>query len=369
MKNLTIFVFLFLLSNNGFTYDFESYGFDSSLGNTDVLIAVKDGKIIYEKYQNDYSFDRPHNLHSLSKLFLSVFIAHEEFLNHLDLNTKIAPNYPDPFTSNLTLEHLIQMSSGRRAVYDFEAIEKINFGLIAPIEKIPNNMFEFYMSRTLPMYKPGASYNYSFLDNCLAILYLEKIYGKNDLVHKMNSFIFDDLKLEKSRVFIDKSDSFLWAKHTDFLNKLIYNINRENQFRIPHAFQAGASSPEEVLKVASMFLNSGKISGKQIFKPSWIKRSWDYNKISFEESQKFDSFFAKFNYGYYWFLNRPFKNGRKPYEKLPSDMVAIMGLRGQTLAIFPSQRAIYLRLASDKLKSRFDRHRHLEFFYNEYLKK
>ena len=65
----------------------------------------------------------------------------------------------------------------------------------------------------------------------------------------------------------------------------------------------------------------------------------------------------------------PHTDGTKPYPELPNDVAVIHGLRGQTLAIFPTQNAIYLRMATDDLDSPFDRKKHLNLFFKEYLKK
>jgi hypothetical protein len=358
--------FLFFYSSLSLSDDFINYAYDRKIGRTDVLIAIKNNKIIFENYSNGYSFKSPHKLHSLSKLYLSLFIAREEYLGRINSRAPIFPFSSNNFEKNITLESLMRMSSGLRTVYDQEAMEKIKFSLLRPIESELISRSDNYLQKSLPMFFPNTSFNYSFNDNNLLLIYLdEKYLNFHNLISK---FINSDLSLNATSFEYSINPQMFFHDEHSFLGELIKRYNRELSFRIYPAMQFAQSSPEDLIKVANIFLNKGFVKGKRFISSEWVLRSFSYNPKSFENSYKAKSYFAKFTYGMFWFLNKPFPNGKRPYPDLPNDLVLIQGLRGQTLAIFPSENAIYLRLANDPLKSQFDREKHLTIFYNQFLK-
>jgi hypothetical protein len=215
---------------------------------------------------------------------------------------------------------------------------------------------------------PGKTFNYSFLDRNLVIWYLEKKYGREELLKKINDFIYKDLELRNTKVFLLNTSTYLFERSDNFLNQLLYQLNPKDAFTIkPHA-HLFFSTPEEVIKVAQLFLNDGTREKQRIFDSQWIQDSWSSNPESFEQSRLLNSAFSHTTYGFFWTLNRPFKNGQKPYPNLPEDFVMLQGFGGQSLALFPSQKSLYLRLATDPARLHFNRGLHCEYFYKEFLK-
>ncbi len=359
-------LFCSLYSSFVFSNDFFDYAYNPQLGQTDVLVGIKNNKIVLEEYRNGFNYTMPHKLHSLSKLFINLFVAREEYLNHLNSRDPIFPNALNKYEKKITIDSLLRMSSGLRTVYDQEAMERIKFSLLRPIESESDDQIENYLKKSLPMYQPNTTFNYSFYDNNLLILLLDSKYS--DFHSSMNDFLNNILKLKSTSFSYTLNPQLFFNNDNLEFNKLLKSHSREQSFKIFPSLQFAFSSPEDLVNIANIFLNKGLLNNKRVISADWVSRSFSYNPKSFDNSVYSKSYFAKFTYGMYWFLNRPFSNGEKPYPDLPEDLVLIQGLRGQTLAIFPTQNAIYLRLANDPLNSRFDRGKHLKMFYNQFLK-
>ena len=129
----------------------DSYNYDS-------VIIVKNGYIVYEDYFNANFVNSTHHLFSVTKSFLSalVGIAIEEgyFQN---LQQKVIDFFPDYTIENLdewkqemTIEHLMTMTSGIEWVSDFPrwydmmaAPNQVQFMLNLPMEHEPGTHFKY----------------------------------------------------------------------------------------------------------------------------------------------------------------------------------------------------------------------------------
>jgi CubicO group peptidase (beta-lactamase class C family) len=364
---MKLFLLIFsLYSSLIYSSEFYDYAYNSQLGQTDVLIGIKNNKIVYEDYRNGFNYYIPHKLHSLSKLFISLFIAREEYLNRLNSRASVFPNASNNFEKKITIESLLRMSSGLRTVFDQEAMYRIKFSLIRPIESETDDLIDNYLKKSLPMFTPNSSFNYSFYDNNLLMMILDSRYP--DFQKNMTDFINKELNIKATTFSYTLNPQLFFSGENSQFNKILRMYNPEQAFKIHPSLQFAFSSPEDLINVAKIFLNNGILNGKRVISEDWVKRSFDYDPKSFDSSIKSKSYFSKFTYGMYWFLNKPFSDGKKPYPNLPEDLVLFQGLRGQTLAIFPTQKAIYLRLGNDPLNSRFDREKHLNMFFNQFLK-
>ncbi|NMO22285.1 serine hydrolase [Pyxidicoccus fallax] len=87
----------------------------------DSVLIARDGKLLYERYWNDFTRETPHDLRSATKSFTSLLVgmAHErEVLPDLDAPVlpflpDLAPvRNPDPRKERITLRHLLEMRSG-----------------------------------------------------------------------------------------------------------------------------------------------------------------------------------------------------------------------------------------------------------------
>lgn len=342
---------------------FEEYAFDPSRGQTDVLIVMKDNKIIYERYANGYNFNRPHILHSLNKLFLNAFIGHLEKKKIISSTAPIKTAINDAYTSQLTVDSLMRMSSGIRTISDPDAIETIEPGIIRPIENIPENTFEYHLLKGLPLNRPHSDYNYGFYDNNLLIQYLENRFGEENLKSMLADF-FSQFGFHQTHFFIQPSNRYLYANQATFLNSVLLKYNNKDKFQLSVSKQSAISSARDILALTKLYLENDN----SIFSQKWRDDSLSCDVKHFIKSRKTRTFYSPFAYGRYWFLNKTHLDGFKAYMSLPESLVLIQGLRGQTVAIFPDQKLIYLRLAKDGAGSSFNREEHLNLLYKEFIK-
>ncbi|MBC7712167.1 MAG: serine hydrolase [Rhizobacter sp.] len=334
------------------------------MGDTDVLIGIKNNKIIFEKYSNNYNYNRPHTLYSLNKLFLNAFVGNLEKNHLLSVTNPIPTSVNDAYTSKLTIDALMRMSSGLRTTNDPDTMESIEPGLLRPMNEFPESILDFYLLKSLPMYPPNTSFNYCFYDNNLLIQHLEDLFGREKFLNMLSTFL-EKNNFKETNIIIKPSSDYLFDNYNSFLNTLLLKYNYKDMFHLTPSRQFGFSSPKDIIEMAKLYLDNSN----NLFTAKWKSDSFQSNPKSFIKSRTMNSFFAPFAYGRFWFLNRPHTDGSKVYPALPDDVVVIHGLNGQILAIFPGQKAIYLRLSSDKPPFNFDREKSLNQFYAEFLKK
>lgn len=355
-------MFVLNVFNVAIAETFEEYAFDPSRGKTNVLIVMKDNKIIYEKYANGYDFNKPHILHSLNKLFLNAFLGHLEREKIISVSSPIKTSIRDVYSSQLTIDSLMRMSSGIRTLSDPDAIETIAPGIIRPIDNVPENIFEYHLLKGLPLNRPHSSYNYGFYDNNLLIQYLENRFGEYNL-KKMLADFFQKFGFHHTSFLIQPSNRYLYANQANFLNKILLKHNNKDKFQLSVSKQTAESSARDILALTQLYLKNDN----KIFNDKWREDTFTCDLNHFIKSRQKKSFYAPYAYGRYWFLNRTHLDGFKAYRSLPEDLALIQGLRGQTVAIFPGQNLIYLRLAEDGPASRFSREEHLNLLFNEFI--
>ena len=255
------------------------------------------------------------------------------------------------------------MSSGIRTVSDPDAIETIVPGIIRPIDNIPENIFEYHLLKGLPLNRPHSSYNYGFYDNNLLIQYLENRFGEYNLKNMLTEF-FRKFGFYQTSFFIQPSNRYLYANHANFLNQILLKYNNKDKFQLSVSKQSAESSARDILTLTQLYLKNDN----KIFSNKWREDTFTCDLHHFTNSRRKNSFYAPYAYGRYWFLNRTHLDGFKAYMSLPEDLALIQGLRGQTVAIFPTQNLIYLRLAEDGAGASFDREEHLNLLYKEFIK-
>jgi CubicO group peptidase (beta-lactamase class C family) len=83
---------------------------------TTAFIILKDDKVLYEKYFNNYKRESINTSFSISKSFTSILIGiaiNEGYINSIyDKVSDYLPELKNKLSNNLTIEHLLNMSSG-----------------------------------------------------------------------------------------------------------------------------------------------------------------------------------------------------------------------------------------------------------------
>ncbi|MGE3760273.1 MAG: serine hydrolase domain-containing protein, partial [Pseudobdellovibrionaceae bacterium] len=300
---------------------------------TDSVVVIKDGYLVYDYYNNGYKEGQPHMLWSFSKGIANAVLGAAEKKGYLHRYTKVASYYPevakDPRGYNMTLDHLMHMSSGLG--YYEEHPKNIIFSdsiFINYSYKGYKDMALFTAQKSL-LHEPGTKFNYSSGECNLAMGILKKGIANQK-----------------------EYDTFPW---TGLFNKLGMSSTRLEQ-DAAGTFVAGSfgwSAATDIAKLGYLYLNNGVWNGERIFPEVWVDYSLKpaqalMNTLLVQANE------MRLNqeaYGAYWWLNKKLPmNEYLPYPGTPEDAFLAMGYKGQTLAVIPSLNMIVVRLGNDGIQ-------------------
>lgn len=295
---------------------------------TDVLIVVKDGETIIEKYFHGYTASSKHISWSLAKTVTSLLIGRAITLGYLSLEDKISKFYPE-FKGEGNILNLLNMSSG----IDFKE-RSVILPLDEDITKFlylegPEIGTEKYILK-LPLLndKPGEYYAYSSGDTNLLLSILKKALPQRrayddwpweELFNKLDA----DITFEQSSSGIFVGSAYLFAKPLDYI------------------------------KFAKLILNKGKWNNEQLIDKSYIDL---FYKVAPGVSKKvLEGSSTQEAYSLHLVTNYPIPGKREStqYHDLSEDTLFSIGFQGQLMTMSRNDNMIILRLAADN-KSTFN---------------
>jgi len=207
------------------------------------VVVLKDGEVIYERYDEGHRADLKHALWSGSKTFTAtaVGLASDEGL--LSVNDPVIkffdaselPAEPSDSLKAMTIWNLLTMSSGFKhdVLGETEALALKN-----PTYYMLHDSFSFY---------PGETFSYNSMNTYLLSVIVSKVTGK-----KLVDYVAE--KLFKPMGITD----FYWKESAEG-----YNMGGWGLFL----------RTEDLAKMGQLFLNKGKWNGKQLVSEEWINEA------------------------------------------------------------------------------------------------
>ena len=232
------------------------------------VLIVKNKKLVYEKYfpGNDeiwgtsigmvnHSKDSLHDVRSISKSVVSACIGIAIAQGKIkDENQKVwdfFPEYSDLNTgekSNLTIRHLLTMSSGLAWNENIPYTDPANSEI-----QMDNNddPIRYVLSQPLAA-TPGTTWNYN--GGCTQVLaaILFKVSGMEADAFA-NQYLFKSLGISR----------FFWTKLTP----------KPGRKSIPAAASGLRLRPRDMAKVGILYMQGGRWNGKQVITGQWVKSS------------------------------------------------------------------------------------------------
>jgi CubicO group peptidase (beta-lactamase class C family) len=249
------------------------------------LLIIRDGVIVVEDYFNGADEQTSANVFSTSKSILSALVGialREGYIESLDqtlgeLLPSLFGSIDDPAKSEVTLRHLLTMTSGLEWVDDFpyfEAFESENW--IESVWSYP--MIE----------EPGNIYNYNTgLTHTMSAILTEAT-GMSTCEFAYQ-YLFDPLGITVEHWSTDPQDYYFGGTHL-FL------------------------TPRELAKFGLLYIAEGQWEGEQIVPEEWIRDSTHYSGLGDADY-----------YGYWWWLG----------DISGYQAIRALGHGGQTIFIFP----------------------------------
>ena len=310
-----------LLSQTLFAADFqalEEYAFplaqekeDNSRSGirTNAVLAIKDGKVAYERYSRGYNATRKHKIWSIGKSFLNALTAIAVKENKLRLEDSIC-NYGFKTKCSIKIIDLLHWRSCLTWQETYERnpegsdVIKVLYGL-ASLDSV-----NYVLSRPLEC-TPGDRFHYSTGDSLLLAGVLKNIYGPE----------YNDMP---------------WNK---LFNKIgIKHITVEQDVRGVHQFAANVlTTARDVAQFGMLYLNDGKVGNESLFPESWMENMMkpvgELNQYKDKENIPLAHFWG---------------NQNKRLSKVPENTFYAQGHWDQYLVVIPSLKVVIVRFGDTR---------------------
>lgn len=273
-------------------------GYDSR-----ALLVIKQGELVGESYAPGFNAQTPFLGWSMGKSVTSIMLGRLDHMGKLDTSaTNLFPDWSQDERANISLESMLQMSSG------------LGFSeLYAPGSDSTRMLFTEGSASDVAMeslleHPVGKHFSYSSGTTNLLARYLSDQLGGSaqnnyDFLYqqllqplKMNDTLFEP---DASGVFV--GSSYIYASARDWA------------------------------RLGQLMINKGVMGDRRLLSESWVEKSHSAN--SSENDPR---------YGYQFWLNGGGSELR--WDNLPADAYAMMGNRSQIVMIIPSKELVIVRL-------------------------
>lgn len=274
---------------------FETYLEDNK---TVAFLIIKNDSIQYESYMNDYEQSSVVASFSMAKSVTSILIGcaiEDGYIKSVDEPvTNYIPELKDNDLGNLTIEHLLQMTSG----------VKYNESYVNPF----GDAATYYYGRNLEkavlkrksVNEPGTDFSYSSGDTQMLGMVLSRALKDKTITAYLEEKLWKPMGMEYDATWsLDKEDG---------LEKTFCCIN---------------ARARDFAKIGRLYLNKGNWEGEQLVPQSWVEQSVTPNANGINY------------YKYQWWI--PSANG---------DFMA-QGILGQYIYVNPAKNLIIVRLGEN----------------------
>ena len=274
------------------------------------LLVVKDGKVVYERYEPGHEKEVRHILWSASKTFTATAVGFAVQDSLLSVDDKVIsfftpselPQERNPWLEQLTVKNLLTMSSG---------FEPIHAGI--PEAGVDYDWAATELGR--PMYfEPGTRFHYDSFDSYLLSVIVSRVTGQR-LDEYLDAKLFTPLGITG------------WYWETS-----------------PQNYSAGGwglyLKPESITKMGQFLLQKGRWEGRQLLSEAWVEEAtapqimqWAGTDPTPEQLEAYAANDKKCGYGYQvW--------------NCPGGGFRLDGAHGQYCYVFPEKQLVVSCFAS-----------------------
>ena len=280
---------------------------DNNAGlNTRAMVVVKDGEIVAEAYAPGINKNTPLLGWSMGKSLTAMMLGRLESLSKVhSSDAELFKEWQDE-RKNLTLEQLLQMSSGLKFDETY-----------APGSDSTHMLFTAASASQVAIdsaleHAPASHFSYSSGTTNLLARYIHNVLGSNasNTINFLQQEIFIPAGITTATFELDAAGILVGSSY-------IY------------------ASGRDWARLGLIMLNDGEINGQHILSPSWVAAAQQPNASNNEKA-----------YGYQFWLNRGDDKLRWP--SLPEDAYTMHGDRRQSVMIVPSENAVLVRLGWTK---------------------
>ena len=275
-----------------------------STSSVHTLMVVKDGKVIYERYEPGHEPEVLHVMWSASKTFTATAVGFAVQDGLMSVEDKVLQYFTDeeipeertPWLEQLTVKNLLTMSAGFRPIH---------YGL-------PEFGRDYNWAATQleqPMYfEPGTRFHYDSFDSYLVSVIVSRVTGKR----------LDDYLAEKLFKPLGIT-GYIWEHSPDNYSSGGWGLYLK---------------PESLAKMGQFMLQKGEWNGVQLLNPEWIEEATRPHILQYagtdptpEQLEKYKTDDMKSGYGYQIWC-------------LPGGGYRIDGAYGQYCFVYPDKNLV-----------------------------
>jgi CubicO group peptidase (beta-lactamase class C family) len=262
------------------------------------VIAVKDGKVILEKYGSGRTASDRWTSFSVAKSMTSTLIGaaiKDRYINNIyEPVTKYLPELEGSAYEGVSIRQLMTMTSGAKWNEDYTN-PKSDVALAGngPWKRGDNDPLITYMATLKREAEPGAKWVYKTGETDLAGLVLSRALAGKTLAQYAAEKIWGPYGMEQDGIWmLDKA-----------------------------GFERGGCCMSMTLRdyarIGLFMLGGGKVNGKDILPPGWVEEA-TANQLAKSDNKN--------SYGYFWWPR--------------ADGYAAVGVFGQTIQVYPEQNLV-----------------------------
>ncbi|MCQ2975532.1 MAG: beta-lactamase family protein [Bacteroidales bacterium] len=269
------------------------------------VMILKNGKVIYQRWENGGDPETPHVMHSVSKTFCAAAIGMLIDEDKIRLSDKIRKFFPDQCPPEdeqsekfmeMSIMDLLTMTCGHETEPDVRNSEQdwVTTFLHHPVKQAPGNWF---------CYNSVGTYMLSAI--------VQKVTGEK-LVDFLTPRLFEPLNIDKPK----------WEESPQGINCGGWGLYLKT---------------EDMAKFGQLYLQKGKWNGKQILSEYWIEESSSFQVESVPAGTRPDEVEAKglTKENCSWLLGYGYQMWRCPENSYRAD-----GARGQYIIVVPEKEAV-----------------------------
>lgn len=275
--------------------------------NTRAIVIFYKGQLIAERYAEGFGPQMPLNSWSMTKSATSALVGILVGRGQIELaDASGLAGWDDPsdLRSKVTVEHLLQMTSGLEfnEGYENDPISDVNF-MLMKARDLPEFAAQYPVTA-----EPGTRWSYQTASPVLlGRIIRDSFSSEDDYQHFPQRALFNKLGMQKAHYQMDGGGTYVGGA-------FLYATARD------------------WARFGLMYLNDGIVNGERILPKGWV----DFSTTPTEASQKARAYAAQF-----W-LNRPSAQPMMP--NIPEDAYAARGHYGQSTFIIPSRQLVVVRM-------------------------
>ena len=202
------------------------------------VMIVKDGQVIFSRWQSEGADSVPHVLHSVSKTFTATAVGLAIADGKMALTDKVIDFFPDKLPAEvsdnlkaMTVRDLLTMTCG----HDEEPSARREGGNV--------DWVEAFLAHPV-VHEPGTFYLYNSLGTYMLSAIVQKVTGEK-VVDYLNTRLFEPLHIDKPH----------WEESPQGINTGGWGLYLKT---------------EDLAKMGQLLLQKGELNGRQIIPADWV---------------------------------------------------------------------------------------------------